>query len=422
MRRPQLRVVRRRPASLRGQGVLWLFACDLLVYLLILACGQATAGCGGDFGDWLAGLRAEAEAAGLGGTALGQIETIRRNDKVLARDRSQRVFTQDWATFSGRMVNAHRLKAGAARLKSRAATFAAAEQAYGVPGAVVAAFWGLETDYGAVQGGFRTLDALATLAHDCRRPDLFRPQLLAALRLLDLGWLTPAELTGAWAGELGQLQLLPVDYLERGSDGDGDGRVDLRRGEADVIFTGARLLREFGWRPGEPWLMEVRLPASLPWEQAAGRLPIAQWQAWGLRGGAGEVLPETLPEGALLLPMGHQGPAFLAFANFDRFLDWNRSAIYASTAAYFATRLAGAPPAHPGNPEPGLSFEEVKSLQSGLAALGYDVGGIDGVLGARTRDAVRAEQLRRGLPGDAWPTPDLLARVKADADHLKYGN
>lgn len=378
--------------------------------------GPATAGCGGDFGHWLAGVRAEAEAAGLGGMALGQIETIRRSDKVLARDRSQRVFTQDWVTFSGRMVNAHRLKAGTARLTRRAAIFAAAEEAHGVPGAVITAFWGLETDYGAVQGDFRTLDALATLAHDCRRPEVFRPQLLAALRLVDVGWLSPAELTGAWAGELGQLQLLPGDYLEHGSDGDGDGRVDLRQSEADVIFTGARLLQEFGWRAGEPWLMEVRLPESLPWEQVSGRLPVARWQTWGLRGGAGEALSDSLPEAALLLPMGHQGPAFLAFANFDCFLNWNQSATYAITAAYFATRLAGAPPVHRGHPEPGLSFDQVKALQARLAALGYDVGGVDGVLGARTREAVRTEQLRRGLPADGWPTPDLLGRVAADPD------
>jgi lytic murein transglycosylase len=395
------------PTRRRGRGRCW-----PLVLLSVI--GQASADCGGDFGGWLAGVRAEAEAAGLGGAALGQLETIRRNDKVLARDRSQRVFTQDWATFSGRMVNAHRLKAGAARLKSRAETFAAAENAYGVPGVVVAAFWGLETDYGAVQGDFRTLDALATLAHDCRRPELFRPQLLAALRLVDVGWLVPAELTGAWAGELGQLQLLPRDYLERGIDGDGDGRVDLRRGEADVIFTGARLLRDFGWRAGEPWLMEVRLPESLPWESASGRLPITRWQTWGLRGAAGEVLADTLPDAALLLPMGHQGPAFLAFANFDCFLNWNQSATYATTAAYFATRLAGAPPVNRGRPQPGLSFDEVKALQARLGTLGYDVGGVDGVLGARTREAVRAEQLRRGLPADGWPTPDLLARIAAD--------
>jgi len=388
----------------------------LALFSMFLPAGPLWADCGGDFTHWRDGVRDQAQEAGIGGTALDLIGAIRWNARVLARDRSQRVFSQDWQTFAERMVNAHRLKAGAARLARLAAVFAQAEQSFGVPGPVIAAFWGLETDYGAVQGDFATLDALATLAHDCRRPDLFRPQLLAALRLVDLGYLKPAELTGAWAGELGQIQLLPADYLAFGADGDGDGRVDLKASAPDSILTGARVLQHLGWRAGEPWLTPVLLPAGLPWEQAgtAGRLPARQWTAWGLRTGAGEPLPADAPPAALLLPMGHKGPAFLAYPNFDCFLAWNRSLVYATTAAYFATRLAGAPPVPPGQPDPGLSFEQVKVLQGRLQARGYDVGAVDGILGARSRDAVRQEQLRRGLPADAWPTPELLLLLGAN--------
>lgn len=382
----------------------------------LLLAGPLRADCGGEFTHWRDGVRDQAQEAGIGGTALALIGAIRWNARVLARDRSQQVFSQDWQTFAGRMVNAHRLQAGAARLARLAALFAQAEQSFGVPGPVIAAFWGLETDYGAVQGDFATLDALATLAHDCRRPDLFRPQLLAALRLVDLGYLKPAELTGAWAGELGQIQLLPADYLAFGVDGDGDGRVDLKASAPDSILTGARVLKHLGWRAGEPWLTQVQLPAALPWEQAgtAGRLPAWQWTAWGLRTGAGEPLPSDTPSAALLLPMGHKGPAFLAYPNFDSFLAWNRSLVYATTAAYFATRLAGAPAVPPGRPDPGLSFAQVKALQGRLQALGYDVGAVDGILGAKSRDAVRQEQLRRGLPADAWPTPELLLLLGAN--------
>lgn len=344
------------------------------------------------------------------------LDGVRPNRKILALDRSQQVFTQTWLTFAGRMVNSYRLKTGRSHLAKYADVFALAEDTYGVPGPVIAAFWGLETDYGAVQGGFDTLGALATLSHDCRRPGLFRPQLIDALRLVERGYLGPNELVGAWAGELGQIQMLPSDYLAFGTDGDGDGRVDLKQSKPDVIMTGARLLAHLGWRRGEPWLRKVRVPADLPWEQtgAYSRVPAAHWAALGVRDASGEALSADSPRAALLLPMGHKGPAFLAYANFDVYLRWNQSLVYSTTAAYFATRLAGAKKVSAGRAETGLSFDQMKRLQEELSELGYDVGEIDGILGARTRDAVRREQLRLGLPADAWPTPGLLTNLVED--------
>lgn len=375
--------------------------------------GPAAAECGGDYGPWLDGVRAQARQSGLSESSVGLLDGVGLTKKVLALDQSQQVFTQTWLTFADRMVNSYRLKAGRAHLKKYADTFARAEEAYGVPGPVVAAFWGLETDYGAVQGGFDTLSALATLAHDCRRPALFRPQLLDALRLVDSGNLAPRELKGAWAGELGQIQMLPSDYLAFGTDGDGDGRVDLKQSKPDVILTGARFLAHLGWRRGEPWLLEVRVPAELPWEQTGvyERIPQSQWVAWGVGDASGAELPPEQLRAALLLPMGRKGPAFLAYPNFGVFLKWNQSLVYSTTAAYFATRLAGAAKVQSRRPEAGLTFDQMKRLQQELAARGYDVGEIDGVLGARTRDAVRNEQRRLGLPADAWPTADLLSRL-----------
>ena len=143
-----------------------------------------------------------------------------------------------------------------------------------MPPPVVAAFWALETDFGAVQGDFRTLDALATLSHDCRRPQLFRPQLMALLKLIDLGILPP-DVKGAWAGEIGQTQILPKDYLEKGIDGDGDGKVDLRSSAPDVIMTTANFVKPARLAAGEPWLEEVRVPDDLPWEQTGRDEPPA---------------------------------------------------------------------------------------------------------------------------------------------------
>ncbi len=377
--------------------------------------------CGGEFGHWLQGVRVQARAAGVGQSAVELLAGVQRSALVLARDRSQQVFSQDWQTFSGRMVNASRLKSGKAQLARFAESFAAAQQRFGVPAPAIAAFWGLESDYGAVQGRFSTLDALATLAHDCRRPDLFRPQLLAALRLVDQGYLRPAALTGAWAGELGQLQLLPADYLAVGTDGDGDGRVDLKTSAPDVILTAARLLQQLGWRAGEPWLDEVSIPETLPWEQVASAdaWPRRQWAAWRVRSALGaDLIGDELPA-TLLLPMGHKGPAFLAYPNFACFQRWNQSMVYATTAAYFAGRLAGAPAARRGTPEPGLSIDELKRLQEKFLELGYAVGAVDGILGAKTRAAVRQEQLRRGLPADGWPTAGLVAGIPVPAQAVE---
>ncbi|NBC48916.1 MAG: lytic murein transglycosylase [Gammaproteobacteria bacterium] len=374
--------------------------------------------CGGDFEAWLAQMRAEAHAAGVSDRALNALDAIQPSAEVLRHDRSQAVFTQDWLTFAGRMVNAYRLRIGRQKLREHAEVFAAAERNTGVPPAVITAFWGLESDYGAVQGNVDTLTALATLAHDCRRPELFRPQLIAALRLLDRGWLARDQLQGAWAGEIGQIQLLPSDYLGFGTDGDGDGRVQLKESPADVIRTAARLIRSLGWRAGEPWLEAVTVPTDLPWEQAGvyQHWPRSHWASLGVTRADGSALASDPMPAALLLPMGRKGPAFLAYPNFDVYLEWNRSLLYASTAAYFATRLAGAAPIDPGAPEPGLNAEQIRLLQQRLVDRGRDVGAIDGILGQKTRAAVRTEQQRLGLPADAWPTPELLQQLEPGSD------
>lgn len=378
-----------------------------------LSCSPALAQqapCGGDYGKWLNGVAADARAAGVGNRGLAELHQARLDQTVIRRDRAQGVFTQTFITFSSRMVNNYRLRVGASNLKKYAHIFRRAEAEFGVPGPVISAFWGLETDYGAVQGDFDTLNALTTLSYDCRRPELFRPQLIALLKLFDQG-VVDASTTGAWAGEIGQTQMLPKDYLSEGTDGDGDGRVDLKHSVPDVIMTTAKFLRDLGWKRGEPWLQEVRLTRDLPWDQAerTNRLPVAQWEQWGVKGRSKPLAAGM--KASLILPMGRNGPAFLSYPNYDVFLEWNKSFVYSLTAAYFATRLDGAPRYEPGNPSPGLDAHDMKALQEKLVARGYDVGKVDGILGSLTREAVRQEQRRLGLPADAWPTKELLARL-----------
>lgn len=374
--------------------------------LLLMSSPALAAPCGGSLSDFTAAITAEAVAAGLPETAAeSYLAGARIDERVLRADRSQGVFRMSFIDFSRRLISQDRLERGRALAARHAAIFDRAEAEYGVPRGILLAFWAFETDYGAIQGDFNTRDALVTLGHDCRRPELFQPQILAAIALHAQGDL-PTDTTGAWAGEIGMVQMLPADILARGVDGDGDGHVTLKTSVADALLSGARLLQHHGWQAGQPWLAEVTVPAEMDWSLSGleTALSVAEWQAMGVTGRAG------LPEGraSLILPQGRFGPAFLAYDNFRTLFEWNQSFTYVLTGAYFATRLEGAPVYDAGNPEPGLDEAQMMRLQEKLAARGHDVGRIDGILGAGTRAAVQAEQKRLGLPADAWPTAALL--------------
>ncbi|SHI84265.1 lytic murein transglycosylase [Wenxinia saemankumensis] len=377
---------------------------------------QDSAPCGGDFGTFLQGVEAEAVASGIDpATASAFVAGLGPDPEVIAADRRQGVFQLDFLTFSRRLISQDRIDRGRAMADRHATTFDRIEAEYGVPRGVLLAFWAFETDYGAVQGDFGTLDALATLAHDCRRPELFRPQLVAAAELFAMGEIDHAT-TGAWAGEIGQVQMLPADILENGRDGDGDGRIDLKGSAPDALMSGGAMLQALGWRADEPWLVEVTVPDGLDWASTGLNhpRPVANWAAAGVAARDGALPgggPGTGLEARLLLPQGRNGPAFLAYPNFDVYFEWNQSFVYVTTAAYFATRLMGAPIYLAGDPDPGLSGEQMIALQEKLVARGHDVGGVDGILGERTREAVQVEQQRLGLPADAWPTPALLGAL-----------
>ena len=289
--------------------------------------------------------------------------------------------------------------------------FKRAERDYGVPPGVLLAFWALETDYGAVQGNFNTLNALMTLSHDCRRPDLFRPQVFAALELFEKGDFSPSKTKGAWAGEIGMVQMLPEDIINNGVDGDGDGKVSLKTSAPDALISGAKMLQSLGWKAGQPWLQEITVPADLDWSKTGlgTSLSVSDWARMGVKPRSGQFQAQA--QASVLLPMGRNGPAFLAYPNYRVYFEWNQSFVYVTTAAYFATRLSGAPVFDPGNPSAGLSDRDMKALQKKLAARGHNVGKIDGILGAGTRGAVQKEQKRLGLPADAWPTRELLNRL-----------
>ncbi len=368
----------------------------------------------GDFGQWLDGFKQEAIGSGLSPDLVnGVLAGVTFDPSVIQRDRSQEVFAQTFLEFAGKKVSPNRLNSGQSQMQANNKLFNRIEQEFGVPREILTAFWALETDFGSNTGNFPTLNALATLAYDCRRPERFRPELIHALWLVQKGDQTPASMRGAWAGELGQLQFLPSGYNQQGVDFDGDGKRDLIRSKADALASAASLLRHHGWRAGEPWLLEVRVPNEMDWSQARldNRLPLSAWAAQGVTEVGGKPLRPN-GQAALLLPMGRNGPAFLAFPNFDVIRQWNESTVYATTSAYLATRFTGARPLRAGNaPVAKLSVAQVRQLQSQLAARGLPVGKIDGIIGEDTRAAVRQVQQQLGLPADGYPDPVLLGKL-----------
>lgn len=370
-----------------------------------------------DFGKWLSAFRAEAVAKGITGrTIAAALDGITLDEGIIRRDRGQAFFAQSFLDFQAKLATANRINNARAMLKRQAALFEKVEKELGVPGTVLTGLWALESDFGAGLGKLPVLRSLATLAYDCRRGEMFRAELLAALRIIDKGDLKPSDMVGSWAGELGQTQFLPTHYDRHAIDYDGDGRRDLFRSIPDIVASSANYIRSIGWKPGEPWLEEVRVPEQLPWEQAdlTVRLPRSQWAKWGVARINGQPLPADDVPAALHLLMGRNGPAFLVYRNFDVYTQWNRSWNYATTAAYLANRIGGAPPLSPGRaPVQVLDPEAIKEMQQLLTRRGFgDVGIADGRLGIATRTAIRQAQRRYGLPADSYPSMDLLERLR----------
>jgi lytic murein transglycosylase len=372
---------------------------------------------GASFDRFLADLKQQAVAAGVSQRAITEAAPYLVYDQgIVNRDRGQRVFGQVFTAFAGRMAAPYRMQQGQAQIRTYAAAFARAEKEYGVPPAVIAAFWGLESDFGANMGNLPTLRSLVSLAYDCRRSERFVGETIAALKIIDRGDLAPDEMIGSWAGELGQTQFLPTHYFNYAVDY--GGRRNLLHSPEDVIGSTANYIANgLKWRRGEPWLQEVHVTATsnFPWDQAdlTIQLPRSKWGQLGVTYPGGKPLPDDDMPASLLLPMGRMGPAFLAYANFAAYTEWNNSLIYSTTAGYLATRIAGAPPMQrPAAAVAQLPFNELRELQQLLVRAGYNVGKVDGVMGQQSRSAVKAMQIKYGLPADSWPTAELLARMR----------
>lgn len=368
------------------------------------------------FADWLAGFRTEAAAQGISAATLDTALTgLQPVERVIDLDRRQPEFLQTFADYLGRRVTPRQVVRGQAMLAEHAALLDDVEARYGIPKAVLVAFWGLETNYGATQGSLNIPASLATLAWEGRRSAFFKSQLLDALRIIDAGHVSAADMNGSWAGAMGHMQFMPSTFRAYALDGDGDGRIDLWGSLPDALNSAANYLRRAGWRAGEPAAIAVRLPQDFDWRLArvAHRLPLAEWIAAGVQPADGGAWPTVAGPAAIALPQGWQGPAYMVFDNFDVVMQWNRSVNYALSVAQLAAQLAGGTAVAVASGEAGaLSTAQMKQLQQYLGELGYDAGTADGLLGPRTQSAIRRFQAAYQMPVDGYPAPSVYARVE----------
>ncbi|MDZ7791500.1 MAG: lytic murein transglycosylase [Xanthomonadales bacterium] len=347
----------------------------------------------------------------------GVLGSLRHQPRVIELDRDQPEFRQSFSAYLKARVNENRVQRGRELYQQHRQLLDRLSREYGVPGHYLIAFWGMETNFGSYLGGMPTLDSLATLACDPRRSEYFTGELMTALQLLARENLDPSVMRGSWAGAMGHTQFMPSSYMAHAVDGDGDGTIDLWNSETDALTSAANYLANLGWQRGERWGREVRLPDGFPYLETglSNSAPLAHWRELDVRQANGSALPSVDMHGSVIVPMGHRGPAFLVYTNFEIIMKWNRSQAYAIAVGRLADRITGGGRLAASLPdvENAPSRSQILALQRGLDRAGFDPGEPDGMLGPATRAALRAWQQANGRVADGYPDPDTLAAVSS---------
>ncbi len=376
------------------------------------------------FDQCIAALRASRPARSITPATWQLLDGVRPDDRVLAALNAQPEFTLPIWDYVAVMVDDERIRDGLARLSEHRATFDSVGHRYGVDPTIVAAVWGVESNFGMGRGGLPVLRSLATLSCVGRRQAYFRRELVAALRIVQEGHVSNGRFLGSWAGAFGHTQFMPSTFERLAVDFDGDGQRDIMDNVDDALASTANFLRNAGWRRGVPWGFEVRLPVSdgtvldLTKEGRRVKRSLSTWTARGVTRVDGSELVADGLDGAVLAglvaPAGADGPSFLVLRNFDAVYSYNAATSYALSIVHLADRLRGSPPFATAWPtdDPGLSRAERRELQSMLRERGHEIGAVDGLLTRRTREAVKVEQAKLGHEATGRPGQRLLVALR----------
>jgi membrane-bound lytic murein transglycosylase B len=379
-----------------------------------------TDGQGSDrFARWVEQFWPEARRAGVSrATFDAAFSGVRPNARIVQSEGDQPEFVRPIWDYLDRAVSNLRIRQGKAKLARHNARLREIQARYDVGRHYFVAIWGMETSYGANMGSESVIRSLATLAYEGRRSDFGRQQLLAALKILENGDVTPARMVGSWAGAMGHTQFIPTTYEEHAVDFTGDGQRDIWRSMSDALASTASYLSASGWNPDVRWGFEVRLPDGFDFSVTGleTKKITAEWVALGVERMDGRAFSQWAEEGSVIVPAGSSGPAFIVFGNFRSVMRYNNSISYALAVCHLADRLRGRPAIvqdWPRSDSP-LSSSQKMELQRLLASRGFAIGEIDGRIGPLTQAALRAYQQRAGLVPDGYPSTRVLDHLRRD--------
>ena len=386
------------------------------VFVLLCVFTQIVFSQNQSFESWVEELRQEAVLLGLSEQTLLVLDELEAPlERVLELDNSQPEFVQTFSRYLSLRVTPNQIRRGIDLMQEHRPLLDEVRQLYGVQPHYLVAFWAIESNYGRNTGGFSVLQALATLAFDPRRAEFFREQLLIALQIIDDGHIQAEDMSGSWAGAMGQLQFMPNIFSRYGVDGDGDGRVDIWNSLPDIFHSAANFLSQSGWRGDERWGREVILPSDFDFNLSGTSVSksLDEWLALGVRQVDGNPIPVASMQGSVVLPSGANGPAFLAYNNFRTTMTYNPSTFYALTVGHLADRFTGGGPVQRMVvDEQAMSVANVMELQELLNGLGFSSGEPDGRVGRQTRSAIRAYQSNTNLPTDGHASNQLLENLR----------
>ena len=387
----------------------------ILAATTALAAGPALAQ--SDFQSCLQNIRSDALQQGVPAAVIDTaFRGLTPDQKVVDLDSRQPEFALTYGKYVGSSVTPDRVAKGQQKMAQFRGLLDQLQSEYGVPPQYLISFWGMETNYGTFMGDFQALRSVATLACMTKRVAFFSGETIAALKILANNHMTSQQMRGSWAGAMGNMQFMPSTFVKWAVDRDGNGKIDIWTSMPDAFASAANFLRGIGFKLGLPAADEVLLPPNFPLEQAdmSVEKPVRAWAAMGVKRAGGAALPASDEPSSIILPAGWRGPAFILYPNFKAVMNWNRSTLYALAVTILAQQIAGGPavmqPA-PADDEP-LSRNTVIDLQTRLARLGFYTDEADGLLGPKTRSAVRMFQKQIGLPADGHPTPQLVQRLQ----------